>query len=164
MDKVGIISHDGLEDGDILRDVRDYTSGIGFKHDVTYNQTTPIVQPRDPAIAEILAKIRGLTQTEVLASENSPGAPVDDVGRQRPPTDDGGGGPLPAAGGGSGQQGGSARGMSSNPERAAPQNRVAPAVARSSSRTALTLLRTSTDYSNVVSTSYTSTTSTNIAH
>lgn len=146
-----------------MRDLRAYTSDAAFHNDVAYDQTIAIVQPHNPAMAEIVAKIRELTQMEVSAERNSPGAPVDDVGGQRSPTDEDGGS-LPAVGGGSGQQEGSARGMSSNSGRAAPHDQLTPAVTRSSSRAASKLLRTSTDYSNVVSTSYTNTTSTNFAH
>ena len=51
----------------MLRDVRDYTSRIDFNNDVTYDHTITIVQPRDPAIAEMLTKFRGLMQANVLA-------------------------------------------------------------------------------------------------
>lgn len=83
MDNVGITNfNDGPEDDDILRNVPDYTSRINFNNDVTCDQNTPIVLPHDPAIARILAKIRGLTQADVLAGEHTPGAPADGVGGQ----------------------------------------------------------------------------------
>ena len=62
-DNVGAISfHDGPEDHDVLRVVvREYTSPIDFNNHVMYDHIIFIVQPRDPAIDEILTKIRGLT-------------------------------------------------------------------------------------------------------
>lgn len=154
MDNVGSISiGDGPEDDDMLRDVRDYTSRIDFNNDATYDHTIPIVQPRDPAIAEILTKIRGLTQADVLAGEGSPAAPADGVGGQQSPSDGvggqqspagDGGGQQPAAGGGNGRQGGPAGGMASNSGGAAPQHQVTPALTRSGSRAASALLTTAT--------------------
>lgn len=86
-DEIGNVSiasfHDGPED-DILRDVRYYTSRIHiyFNNDVTYGHTTPIVLPRDPAIAEITRKIPGLPQADVLAGYETPRASAAGVGGQ----------------------------------------------------------------------------------
>lgn len=92
MGNIGIISfHDGPEDHDVLRDVRDYTSRIDFDNDITYGHTISIVQSHDQAITEILTKIHGLTQASVLVGEETPGAPVDGVDGQQFPTDDDGG-------------------------------------------------------------------------
>ena len=41
-----------------------YRSRINFKGDVTYDHTTPIVQPRDPMITEVLTKICWITQAD----------------------------------------------------------------------------------------------------
>lgn len=84
MNNIGIISfQDGPEDTDMLQDARDYTSRIGVNSDVTYDHTIPIVQPRDLAMAEILTRIRGLTQAGVLGGEETPGLPTDGVGGQK---------------------------------------------------------------------------------
>ena len=125
----------------MLRDLRDYTSRIGFNNDATHDHTIPIVQTRDPAIAEILTKIRGLRQLGVLAGIKTPRAPADGVDGLQSPTDDGGG-QQPAAGGGIGEQGGPAGGMASNSGGALPQHQVTPAVTRCRSRAASALLST----------------------
>ena len=110
MDNIDILSfHDVQEGHDMLRDV---TSRIDFNKDVTYDHTIPIVQPRDPAIAEILTKIRGLTQADVLAGKETPGTPADGIDGQKSPTNDGGR-QQPAASGESGEQAGPAGGMAS---------------------------------------------------
>lgn len=115
MDNVGIINiHDGPEDGDILRDVPAYdTSRINFNNDVTYDHHVPIVRPRDPVIAEILPKIGGLTQADLMALKVTPGAPADGVGGQESSTYDDNGRQQPEARGGSGKQGRLDRGMAS---------------------------------------------------
>ena len=101
MDNIDILSlHDVQEGHDMLRDV---TSRIDFNKDVTYDHTIPIVQPRDPAIDEILTKIRGLTQADIQAGKETPRAPADGVDGLQSPTDDGGG-QQPAPGCGSGEQ------------------------------------------------------------
>ena len=141
-DNIGIISfHDGLEGRNMLRDVRDYTSRIDFNNDVVYDHTNSIVQPRDPATAEILTKIRGLIQEDVLAGEETPGEPADGVDRQQSPTDDGGG-LQPAVGGENGEQGGPAGGMTSNSGGVPPQHPLTPAVTRSSRKGTSALLST----------------------
>ena len=101
MDNIDILSfHDVQEGHDMLRDV---TSRIDFNKDVTYDHTIPIVQPRDPAIDEILTKIRGLTQADIQAGKETLRAPADGVDGLQSPTDDGGG-QQPAPGCGSGEQ------------------------------------------------------------
>ena len=107
----------------------------------TYDHTIRIVQPRDPAIAEILTKIRGLTQADVLAGKETPRAPADGVDGLQSPTDDGGG-QQPAAGGGVGSKGDPLGGTASNSGGAPPQHQVTPAVTRGRSRAASALLST----------------------
>ena len=113
-ENIGILSFLDVQKGHgMLRDVRDYTSRIDFNNDVTYDHTIPIMQPGDLAIAEILTRIRGLTQADILAGKKTLRSPADGVDGLHSPTDDGGG-QQPAAGGGSGEQGGPAGGMASN--------------------------------------------------
>ena len=83
--------HDGPEDHDVLRDVRDHTSRIGFNNDETYDHIIPIAQLHDTAIAKILNKTHGQTQGDVLERGETPGGPADSVDRQLSPTDDDGG-------------------------------------------------------------------------
>ena len=105
MDNIGILRFPDVQEGhDMLRDVRDYASRIDFNNDVTNDHTISIVQHRDPAIVEILTKIRGLMQADVLAEKDTPRTPAHGVDGLQSPTDDGGGQP-PAEGGGSGEQG-----------------------------------------------------------
>lgn len=71
----GIIRfHDGPKDDDMLRGLRDFTSRVAFSDDVTHDHIIIIIimQPRDPAKAEIRTKIRGFTQADVLAGEEIP--------------------------------------------------------------------------------------------
>ena len=118
-----------------------YTSRIDFNNDVAYDYTIPIMQPHDQAMVEILMKIRGLTQANILAGKEIPRAPADGVDRLQSPTDDSGG-QQPAAGGGSGEQGGPAGGMASNSGGAPPQHQATPAGTRSRSRATSALIST----------------------
>lgn len=69
----GIIRfHDGPKDDDMLRGLRGFTSRVDLSEDVTHGHTTIIMQPRDPAKAEIPTKIRGFVQADVLAGEEIP--------------------------------------------------------------------------------------------